>query len=314
MGSSTSTADTTQLKNSVASLQSAMSSLQSTVSSLPTKSVDYTQLSNSLVNTSDNLNKITSGIINSPDKLATALTPGLIANTPFVNSINQSISKNTDFTKSVSNLITSDATFKAILKGDKGEPGNIGDYTALKSNLYGSTLTGATNPATIWCADGDLCNIPKGVLGLQFGVGLDREQNAGQISYGKHDGGVDGSLDVIGAGKNGQARVVRVWDALQIGDAIFRQDDDWVRITGNKNDFNAYNRGLAAKNLWARDKLYVANRDILAELDDLKNNVIRKDRKYGIKSSRGGYLSDQGGWKGKPVRDSDWEIMYFDQI
>ena len=91
---------------------------------------------------------------------------------------------------------------------------------------------------------------------LQFGQDFEREANAGQISYGRHDGGVNGSLNIIGAGKNGQARVVRVWDTLQLGDTYLRQDDDWVRLIGNKNDINAYNRGLAAKQLWARDNIY----------------------------------------------------------
>ena len=157
---------------------------------------------------------------------------------------------------------------------------------------------------SLWCADGELCKLPPGKKGLdwgygaskiyddaqlkiesddnifmrvggdnvtnftkdnifiyggkalQFGQDFEREANAGQISYGRHDGGVNGSLNIIGAGKNGQARVVRVWDTLQLGDTYLRQDDDWVRLIGNKNDINSYNRGLAAKQLWARDNIY----------------------------------------------------------
>jgi hypothetical protein len=52
---------------------------------------------------------------------------------------------------------------------------------------------------------------------LQFGHGYDREGNAGQISYGRHDGGQDGSLNIVGAGKGGQARTVRIWDRLSVG-------------------------------------------------------------------------------------------------
>jgi hypothetical protein len=111
---------------------------------------------------------------------------------------------------------------------------------------------------------------------LQFGQGYDREENAGQISYGRHDGGQEGSLNIVGAGKAGKARVVRVWDTLRIGDTHLRQDYDWLRLLGDQNDLNSYNRGLAAKNLWSKEKLWVNDRDILAEIDGLKagsNNI-----------------------------------------
>ena len=178
-------------------------------------------------------------------------------------------------------------------EGPRGPPGANGEVT--RNDMKGLTL---------WCADGDLCKLPSGKRGidwgfgaskimddgqliiesddniyhrvggenvtnvtkdmayifgnkgLQFGQGFDREINAGQISYGRHDGGQNGSLNLVGGGKNGQARVVRVWDALQLGDTYFRQDDDWVRLTGDKNNPSAYNRGLAAKQLWARDNIY----------------------------------------------------------
>lgn len=89
--------------------------------------------------------------------------------------------------------------------------------------------------------------------------------------------------------------------------------DGWVRALSNPADNSSYNAGLAGTNLWARDRLYAGGRDILAEIDDLKANAVRKDKFYGIKSGRGGYLSDQGGWKAKPSKPTDWEAMVFDQ-
>jgi len=145
---------------------------------------------------------------------------------------------------------------------------------------------------------------------LQFGEGFEREANAGQISYGRHDGGADGTLNIIGGGKNGQQRVVRVWDSLRIGDTHLRQDDDWLRLVGDKNKVDDYNKGLAAKNLWAKDKIFAASRDILAELDDLRANVIRKDRQYYVRSNRGGLLIDAGGWS---QNKGEWETMKFEQ-
>jgi hypothetical protein len=91
---------------------------------------------------------------------------------------------------------------------------------------------------------------------LQFGEGFEREGSAGQIGYGKHDGDVNGTLNIVGAGKNGQARVVRVWDTLRIGDTHLRQDDDWLRLVGDQNNKEDYNKGLAAKNLWAKEVVH----------------------------------------------------------
>lgn len=187
------------------------------------------------------------------------------------------------------------------IQGIQGPPGNIGDANSVKNSIQ---------PVTLWCADGELCKIPNGKKGidfgyggsriidsgnlkfitddnidfnagsgdgltaaltndhlymygsrgLQFGHGYDREANAGQISYGRHDGGVDGSLNIVGAGKNGQARTVRIWDTLRIGDGILRQDDDWIRSIGDKNDHQSYDsgKGLAAKNLWAKHDVYTS--------------------------------------------------------
>lgn len=151
-----------------------------------------------------------------------------------------------------------------------------------------------------------------GSRGVQFGHGFDRDANAGQISYGRHDGGADGSLNIVGGGKNGQSRVVRVWDTLRIGDGMLRQDDDWIRSIGNQNDTQSYDagKGLAAKNLWAKNKIFAGGRDILAELDDLRNNAVRKDKQYFIRSNRGGMLIDGGGWSSNK---GDWETMKFEQ-
>ncbi len=68
-------------------------------------------------------------------------------------------------------------------------------------------------------------------------------------------------------------------------------------------------------NTYVQGKLFVNGRDVLNEMDNFFNNIaVRKDKKYGIQSSRGGYLSDQGGWKPRPTADNYWEVMKFDQL
>jgi len=313
MGSSTSTADIAQLKTSVASIQSAMNGLTTKVNNFQASTVDYPTLSNQLVNTSDNLTKITNGIINSPDKLSTALTPGLIASTPFVNSINQSISKNTDFTKSVSNLITSDATFKAILKGDKGDPGNIGDLTALKSNLFTQTLQGAKHPATLWCADGDYCQVPTGSKGVDV---INGSVKIGAAYLKQDDSWVRILSDPNNTGTYDKGLAARnLWTngSLQIGDWTISQNGDghlvFQKAGGDpgKPD-TGYIRFASDGNIWANRSSgqgWVAD-----NIGDLRNNVIRKDKQYVIKSGRGGNLTDAGGWSGD---NGAWQTMKFIQ-
>jgi len=322
MGNSTSTADITQLKNTIASIQTTINGLNQKVDNFQASTVDYTQLGNSLINTSDNLNKITNGIINSPDKLASALTPGLIANAPFVNSINQSISKNTDFTKSVSNLITSDATFRSILKGDKGDPGNIGDYTALKANLYGSTLTGAKNPATLWCADGDFCQVPVGSKGIiapsiqatsnvvpsSQGAYIvwNRDGSSGMTTFANQRGGGPGGFEFVNFDKNNnvvnQAMTINgsgqvaVKNGLVIGGwTIFEDSTGKLVFQRPGGDQNAPNTGLvmfnADGNVWTnRSTAKGWIPDNIGNINDRLNNGRIQTTKSGqcIDSSGGG--------------------------
>jgi hypothetical protein len=67
-----------------------------------------------------------------------------------------------------------------------------------------------------------------------------------------------------------------------------------------------------------KGKVFIKQRDILAELDDLKKYIVRTDKKYGVISSKGGYLSDQGqagaAWKSRPTLLRDPEVMSFDEI
>jgi len=243
--------------------------------------------------------------------------------------------------------------------GKDGKPGPHGPPGTVNTEENRNFL----KANAMWCADGEMCKIPKGKRGLdwgygaskiyddsqlkietddnifmivgnetttqftkdavyipqskfvQFGEGFTREANAGQISYGRLDGEENGSLNIIGAGKAGQARRVRVWDVLQMGDThLAGNKDDWLRLLSDPNNIESYNKGFAVKNLSAKERLWVSGRDILEELDWIKATMMRKDRKYGVQSARGGYLSDQGGWKGRPVDRSNWEVMRLDQL
>ena len=65
---------------------------------------------------------------------------------------------------------------------------------------------------------------------------------------------------------------------LSLGDTkLSGNKDEWIRLLSNPDDLGSYNKGLAGKNLWARDRLWVANRDILNELDNLNSKIMSKD-------------------------------------
>lgn len=89
---------------------------------------------------------------------------------------------------------------------------------------------GGPKTMTIRNDDGDLrlmatngrVTIPEDTI-MQFGQGFDREVHAGQIAYGHHDGKQDGTLNIVGAGKNGEKRRVRIWDTLRIGEWVFEE-------------------------------------------------------------------------------------------
>lgn len=96
-------------------------------------------------------------------------------------------------------------------------------------------------------------------------------------------------------------------------------DDDKVLRHIDRN--GKHTLAFATGNIWAEDYKTHNGRSVIKELDHLNSvtsimwdNYVRKDKKYAIKSSRGGYLSDQGGWKEKPVNKDKWEVMTLEEL
>jgi len=143
---------------------------------------------------------------------------------------------------------------------------------------------------------------------------------------------VPGGLNI-----NGEALI----NKLKIGKTYLRQDDEWLRLCSDYNNKESYEIGLIAARL-ASSIIYVNDDLFLSDLGSMKNtlielknsvnelkssvnelkksvsylmtNAIRKDKPYAIQSSKGGHLSDQGGWKSAP---QDWggdETMYFREV
>jgi hypothetical protein len=106
------------------------------------------------------------------------------------------------------------------------------------------------------------------------------------------------------------------WLLSGVGDV--HGNDEWLRFFGK--DGNEYYGGIATGKIWLPDPKTLTFgsginlQNLIDDIEDLKKNAVRQDKKYGILSARGGYLSDQGGWKGKPNDPSNWEVMRFDQL
>jgi len=236
-------AKTNKLRSDLSTLKTTVSGLQTKVTNFNAKSIDYTELSGQIVN-NENITKIIEGIIKSPDKLASALVPTMIKNTSFVESINQNFMSNGAFAESVAKVITSNPTYKSTLKGDKGEPGNLGNLTSIKSNLFGSTLSGAKYPATLWCADDEYCQLPPGNKGIEVGLGGTIRSKLGNLNMeGPEDFYVlnrNGMTIGTERGGNGTLRVqgdASFGNALRVqGDAIFGNELTAGRIVANQKE------------------------------------------------------------------------------
>jgi hypothetical protein len=121
--------------------------------------------------------------------------------------------------------------------------------------IYGSGKHGTAMYNSVSIKDGGGLNVgewlrvPEGMIKsnalnirgqghLQFGDGFVREGNAGQISYGAHDGGAGGTLNIVGAGKDGQSRMTNVWESLRAGQALGVGDmpRDWTGVNIKNRD------------------------------------------------------------------------------
>ena len=113
--------------------------------------------------------------------------------------------------------------------------------------------------------------------------------------YGKKDMAIDGNIKLGGA--------------LKIADTNIAFKDGWIRLVSDPANPDSYNRGLAAKELYALGKIYGGgNRDIIAELDDLKRNVVRKDKIYAIQNNNNDtrLQLDSSSLGAKGVRTNAW--------
>lgn len=289
MGNSASTSELTSLKSKVKALESKTSdyaTLKTQVadaSSNAAKSIDYETLAKKITDVSSYNDKVAAALAKNPGALGEGLAAKMGKDDNVTTRIVTGLQDNTSFAKTVSDKLTDEAGgFRDRLRGDKGAPGELASSKeAVKKALYDTKYT-------MWCADGDICQVPASNKGIK------------------------------------------------IGDTVLSHADDWVRLLSNPDDKGSYHRGVAARQLWAKDNLWVRDRNILDELDTLNrkaadllnfadNLAVRRDRHYAIATRHGMFQAADGchnhdGCKGRglPLFDGDnvngaYEKMKFHQ-
>ena len=185
---------------------------------------------------------------------------------------------------------------------------------------------------TLTCNADGTCTFPPGkgtVLDFMEGhpKSTRKSKDNGTINFGKFDGG--GSLNIVGAGP-GDDRNIKLWGdvhhiqgqlkvpSIKIGSWTFYEEGGSGHLILQKDGkADAPDQGFTR---FAPDGNLFLNRssgrgwvaDNIGGLTTAVNNKVNKNSRIGLRSSRGGYVSDQGGWKGKPSNDGDWETMYIE--
>ena len=177
--------DYASLKASVNSLKSSVNSLntlKSQVDSLATaaaKGINYSDLALAITNNDTNKNALATAIASNPNKLGEALAGSIGTNTTVIQSLQDKLGVNTIFQTAMADTLSTDK-YKIKFQGPKGADGNIGDASALKSNLF-------DQGRTLWCADGNLCKIPAGDKGIDWGYGGTKMYDDGQLKIESDD-------------------------------------------------------------------------------------------------------------------------------
>lgn len=140
------------------------------------------------------------------------------------------------------------------LQGERGPQGDKGDQGPVGNITNEAALKRELVPRTLWCADGDICSAPDGKNWIRH----------------------PGSNLVLGGSQN-----LNRW-------VLHAPNDDRRSLfvaAGNGSDNWDWSKNLQLTN---KGELIVSGRNILAELDDLRNNAVRYNSELTIRSKKSG--------------------------
>jgi hypothetical protein len=262
--------------NSQAGRINALDALKSKVDNLSTAAasgIEYAKLAESINKETAYRENLAKAIANNPNDLGKNLAEEIGKSNSIIENINSKLSASTTLQDKVADTLSSNEKYKERIRGLKGADGNIGDQAALKSNLF-------DKGNTMWCADGEFCQIPTAKKGGELGgirfsdrwSGFPDKQVNGKWNSEISNDTVDfKQLMIVGNKSGGGNRKVGIWDQLNVWGYTHLDGDLWVKGKINQ-------------------------RDIFAELDDLKNNAVRKDAEYAIRATQ-------------PSNDGDWVYL-----
>jgi len=198
------------------------------------KNIDYGKLAGKISAVDEYNRKIAEQIAASPGVLGDSLNEKISSNDAFISKVGKLLEDNNVFTDSVVNILTdANKGFRNRIVGPKGDPGELsGNVSMIKKNLYDKKMT-------VWCADGDVCNLPVGSKG--FVSGEDILLTPKTVVNVAGNANVSGKLDVVGDAKVGTITSSgQIWGAGHVrGDTITAQTKLDVKgpadVTGKLN-------------------------------------------------------------------------------
>ena len=168
MGNSASTSELTSLKSKVKALETKTSDYATIktqvadASSNAAKSIDYNTLAKKITDVSAYNDKVAAALAKNSGALGEGLAAKMGKDDNVTTRIVTGLQDNTSFAKTISDKLTDEAGgFRDRLRGDKGAPGELASSKeAVKKALYDTKYT-------MWCADGDICEVPAGNKGIK---------------------------------------------------------------------------------------------------------------------------------------------------
>lgn len=270
--------DVTSIRGQVSGLN-ALKDKVDDISKAAVSALDYKKLAESLALATNYTETLAKAIAKNPNELSVPLALEISKTSAALEALNQNLSKNTVFQDKVADTLSSNPAYKARIKGEQGAAGNIGEKAAIQSNLYDTGYM-------MWCADGELCKLPNGKSGIDFGKGESKIWDDGQLRIRTDDNlyfhiGNKEALHIDSNRVKTDRLDIGGWTIQEEGDHLVFKRGNAQQGAGNQ----AHLRMAADGNFWLSRSTgpgWVAD------------NMMRTDRDYGIKVAGNGQWADMG--------------------
>ena len=268
--------------NSQASKINALDALKSKVDNLSTAAasgIEYTKLAEAINKEANYRENLAVAIAKNPNDLGANLASEIGKNNSIIENLNSKLAASTTLQDKVADALSSNDKYKERIRGPKGVDGSIGDQASLESNLF-------DKGNTMWCADGELCKIPQGKKGIDWGYGASKIIDDAQLRIMTDDNihfhvGNKEALHIDSNRVKTDRLDIGGWTIQEEGNHLVFKRGNAQQGAGNQ----AHLRMAADGNFWLSRSTgpgWVAD------------NMMRTDRDYGIKVAGNGQWADMG--------------------